>query len=335
MKSSIVDVPVKVNIWIRPECQRMQFEVIKKARPSILFITSDGGRTDYEWSLILQNRKMYDTEIDWDCKIYKLYEEKNNGMYGMMLKREKLIWNTVDRCILLEDDQIPSVSYFQFCADLLEKYKDDQRVACICGMNHLGISQDVPYDYFFSRQGSIWGVATWKRVYDKFHDFSFGKDPYLMELLRHGTKHDQTLWKRIKGYADGELYEGHIAGPEFFLGFAVYGYNQLQIIPKKNLISNIGCAEDAAHSDSIKLLPRGIRRVFNMKTYELEFPLKEMEYVLPDIVYEKKRNRIIAYNHPLISLYRKMVRAILAIRYGRWLQLSRKIKKVVARTCEK
>lgn len=43
-KPWLVDVPVKVNIWIRPECQRKQFEALKQARPSILFIQSDGGR---------------------------------------------------------------------------------------------------------------------------------------------------------------------------------------------------------------------------------------------------------------------------------------------------
>ena len=52
LKKYLVDIPVRINIWIRPECQRRQFEVIKKARPSILFIQSDGGRNDEEWQAI-------------------------------------------------------------------------------------------------------------------------------------------------------------------------------------------------------------------------------------------------------------------------------------------
>lgn len=128
MKPYLVDVPVKINIWTRPECQRKQFEVIKQARPSILFVTSDGGRNEREWQLIYQNRKIYDEEIDWDCKVYKLYMDHNLGMYAMGEKRTELIWNTVDRCIMLEDDILPSVSFFQYCAELLEKYKDDERI---------------------------------------------------------------------------------------------------------------------------------------------------------------------------------------------------------------
>ena len=163
MKPFLVDVPVRINIWIRPDCQRKQFEVLKQARPSIMFLISAGGRNENEWEAIRANRAMFDSEIDWECTVYKLYEEENNGLYAMAAKCRELVWSMVDRCIFLEDDLLPSVSYFRYCAELLEKYKDDLRVSVICGMNHLGICEDVNADYFFSRQGSIWGTATWKR----------------------------------------------------------------------------------------------------------------------------------------------------------------------------
>ncbi len=325
-KPWLVDVPVKVNIWIRPECQRKQFEVLKQARPSILFIQSDGGRNEEEWKIIKEHRKMFDTEIDWDCTVYRIYADKNYGLYAMGGMREKILWSHVDRCILLEDDQIPSVSYFRFCAELLEKYKDDERICCICGMNHLGVSENVSADYFFSRQGSIWGVAMWKRTYEQFDKFSYGKDPYVMGLLKQRTRHNQIAWKRICAYAEKNEYEGHVAGTEFFLEYAMYGFNQLQIIPKYNMISNIGCSEQATHSNSLKMLPRGIRRVFNMKTYEVSFPIKHPEYVIPDVDYEKKRNRIMGYNYPFVFWFRKVESLLLMLRFGKWKKAVTKFK---------
>ena len=134
MKDYLVDVPVRINIWIRPECQRKQFEVIKKARPSILFLISDGGRNEKEWEAIYENRKIFETEIDWDCTIHKIYEEENQGLYAMGAKVANYIWERVDRCIFLEDDHIPSVSFFQYCADLLEKYFI-VRIAWVFGLN--------------------------------------------------------------------------------------------------------------------------------------------------------------------------------------------------------
>lgn len=325
MKPYLVDVPVKVNIWIRPECQRKQFEVIKKARPSILFVTSDGGRNEKEWELIKQNRKIYDEEIDWDCKVYKLYMDHNLGLYAMGRERTKLIWSIVDRCIFLEDDILPSVSFFRFCAELLEKYKDDERIECICGMNHLGKCEDVNSDYFFSRQGSIWGLATWKRSFEERGDFSYATDPYVMKLLKQRTTKNPIAWKRLCAYGKQEKFEGHVPGGEFWHEFNMYAQNRLQIVPRVNLVSNIGATSDSVHADVLEQLPRGFRRVFNMKTYELEFPLKTAKYVIPDIDYEKKRNRIMAYNMPAIEAYRKMERVFIKLRHGEILYILKKI----------
>lgn len=317
MKPFLVDVPVKVNIWIRPECQRKQFEVLKEARPSILFIQSDGGRNEKEWAAIYENRKLFDEGIDWDCTIYKIYEDHNNGLYAMGRKMREVIWKRVDRCIFLEDDILPSVSFFRYCAELLERYKDDLRIDCICGMNHLGVSENVTADYFFSRQGSIWGTATWKRSVEmRDPNLSYKDDPYVVELLKQRTANRPAMKKEIFGYMNDPYFYGHPAGSEFFHSFAMYGYNQLQIIPKVNLISNIGCTENSAHSDSLKNLPRGIRKIFNMKTYEMDFPLKHTDFVIPDIAYEKKRNRIMGHNAPFVSFYRKCVRAIKKIIHG-------------------
>ena len=65
LKPYLVDVPVRVNVWIREECQRKQFEVLKQARPSIMFLISDGGRNEKEWEAIKNNRAIFDNEIDW------------------------------------------------------------------------------------------------------------------------------------------------------------------------------------------------------------------------------------------------------------------------------
>jgi len=323
----LVDVPVKINIWIRPECQKKQFEVIKQARPSILFIQSDGGRNEKEWDAIRANRKMIDDGVDWECTVYRLYEDHNNGLYAMGKKSRELIWSKVDRCIFLEDDILPSVSFFEYCAELLEKYKDDPRIEVICGMNHLEVSDNVTSDYFFSRQGSIWGVATWKRVVEERGRYDYGNDEYILSLLKERTKHNPIAWKRLNAYAKCDRYEGHVAGAEFWYEFDMYAQNRLQIIPKYNLVSNIGCTVDSEHADSLNQLPHGFRKIFNMKTYELKFPLHHPQYVIPDIQYEKKRNRVMAYNYPVIGFFRRIERILIKFFTGNGKDAIRLIKR--------
>lgn len=328
MKPYLVDVPVRVNIWIRPECQRKQFEVIKQARPSILFLISDGGRNEKEWEAIYQNRKMIEDGIDWECKVYKLYEDKNNGLYGMGAKGSALVWSTVDRCILLEDDILPSVSYFQYCAELLEKYKDDERISVICGMNHTGVSEDVTSDYFFSKEGSIWGIARWRRTVNP-ELFAYKEDPYVMKLLKQQTGYNKTFWKHIVGYSKDKYHDGHPAGAEFKYEFCSYGYNQLQIIPKRNMISNMGCDSSAAHATELKKMPRATRNLFNMKTYEMEFPMKHPKFVIADAEYEKKRNKILAYNMPLIAFFRRLETLLIIISQFDFKRIEKKIRNLL------
>ncbi len=330
MKPYLVDVPVRVNIWIRPECQKKQFEVLKQARPSILFLVSDGGRNEKEWETIRQNRKMIDEGIDWECEVYRIYADENIGLYAIGELYYKLIWSKVDRCIFLEDDHVPSVSYFRFCAELLEKYKDDERIEAICGMNHCGKWEQATSDYFFANEGSIWGMASWKRCYvQRDSSFTYGNDEYVMNLLKEHTKKEKIFWKRLKGYAEKGVYENHPAGGEFYHRFEIYAQHRLYIIPKHNMISNIGCTEDSAHAAQYKLLPRGIKQVFNMKTYEMEFPMKHPRYVISDTEYEKKRARIMAVGHPMVELWRRVESAFLAVRYtgfkGAFMRLKKKI----------
>ncbi len=328
LKPYLANVPVKVNIWIRPDCQRKQFEVLKKARPSIMFLQSDGGRNEKEWQAINENRAIFDNEIDWDCKVYKLYEEKNNGLYAMARKTVDLIWKTVDRCIFLEDDFVPSVSYFKFCEELLEKYKDDTRINAICAMTHTGTWDKASADYFFSETGSIWGMATWKRSQDlRANGFDYAKDDYTLNLLKQRAKGDKYFTKRALGYAKSEKYGGHTAGGEFFHALEVYGYNQLFIVPKKNMMCNIGCTPDSEHANAYNVLPRAIRKIFNMKTYEYDFPLKHPKYVIADKEYYTAEKKIMAYDRPVRAFMRRIESALLTLRYKGFKGIAKKINR--------
>lgn len=318
-KTFLVDVPVKVNIWIRTRCQRKQFEVIKQARPSILILQSDGGRNESEWEAIRENRRMYDEEVDWECTIHKLYEDHNNGLYTMVQKTNRFIWSHYDRCISLEDDHIPAVSFFQFCAELLERYKDDTRVNLICGANQIEKNEDCTSDYFFSRAACISGTATWKReIENRDNKFSYGKDPYIMKLLKQRCHRNVALWEQFKGYASDSHFGGHIAGSEFYYGLDFMAQNQLCIIPKNNMMCCIGTGDDATHGIDKRIMEKSTAALYDMPTYEVSFPLKHPAYVIPDEFHAKKIYRIFGNGYPWLSRWRKLVYWVKLIRYGKF-----------------
>lgn len=328
LKPYLVDVPVRVNIWIRPECQKRQLEVLKKARPSTLFLISDGGRNEKEWESIRKNRKLFETEIDWECTVYKLFEEENQGLYTMGRKGAKLIWSTVDRCIMLEDDQIPSVSYFKYCAELLEKYKDDERIVSICAMNYAGVWENTSSDYFFAERGPIWGQATWKRSYEqRDFDLEYAKDPYVMGLLRKRLKKDKAFLKTVEGYAKNPKHNRHIPGGEFLNRLSVNCQNRLFIIPKYNMMCNIGCTANGTHTSEYNILPKATKSIFNMKTYEYDFPLKHPKYMIADCDYKKLEEKVLCRNRPIGLFFRKIEITFLLFKYKGISGILKKLKK--------
>ncbi len=335
MKDFLIDVPVKINIWIRPECQKKQWDIIKQACPSILFIQSDGGRTEEEWKKINENRKMIDESIDWKCQVYRFYESENLGLYAMGQKVNSFIWQKVDRCIFTEDDQIMSLSFFKYCKELLERYKDDERIECICGMNHLGINSNAESDYFFSRQGSIWGFATWRRVGLDKRNFDYFNNEYAMKLMKRNTKDNKMIWKRLNAYGKGAYYEGHVAGKEFWFEFDMYSQNRLQIIPKYNLIRNIGNTEDAMHSNPAKYQSKYVKKIHSLDLYEMDFPLKYNDYVIPDYEYERKRNKLMLYNHPFLAFISKIKTLLLALVHFDFDFIFKKVKNKSKKNIEK
>ena len=284
MRTWLVDVPVRINIWIRPTLQKKQWEIIKEARPRILFIQSDGGRNEEEWASIKLNRELVDNGIDWECKVYKFYESKNLGLYTMGTKVEKFIWDHVDRCVFLEDDHIPSASYFLFCADLLDRYKNDQRIEAICPFNVLGEWKRCKADYFFSRRGgSVWGYATWRdRAVNVPEIRKYKNDKYFMTTLKQLERVDYLSYKRIIGYTKNPYYENHIPFTEFWHRFNAFAQNRLFIVASKSLLTCEGATDNSAHSCDYDKLTGNIKSLFFSRRYEIEMPLCHPEFVIND-----------------------------------------------------
>ena len=122
--------------------------------PRTLLLYQDGPRDGHPDDLdgIRRCREIAE-DIDWECAIHKWYQEKNYGCDPSTFMAHKWAFSLVDKCIILEDDCVPSQSFFSYCKELLDKYENDERIDRICGMNNLGEYKYCPYSYFFSSTG--------------------------------------------------------------------------------------------------------------------------------------------------------------------------------------
>ena len=185
MKPALVDVAVLILFFNRPEPLSQVFEQIRKARPSKLFLYQDGPRGEKDMQGIEACRKVVE-QIDWECEVHRSFQEKNQGCDPSNYLSHKWAFSYVDKCIVFEDDSIPSVSFFSFCKELLDKYENDTRISMIAGFNQQETTPNISSDYFFTTNFSIWGWASWKRVIDQWDEnYTFLSDKENLQLLEN------------------------------------------------------------------------------------------------------------------------------------------------------
>jgi len=237
-------IPILFIVFNRPELTQLVFNQIKKIRPHYLFIAADGPREGnrHDTEQCVKTREIVQ-QIDWDCNIQTLFREKNVGCGAAVSSAISWIFEHHDKAIILEDDCMPSISFFHFCKELLVKYQNDERICTITGTNFfddLAVNED---SYFFSKYATIWGWATWKRVWESF-DLSMSTWPRFRD--NYSIFNDIDKIEAMFAY---NMYEkayqtiqqtGGLKTWDIQFGFNIWSNRRVGIVPSKNLVSNLG-----------------------------------------------------------------------------------------------
>jgi len=326
MNPAKVDVAVLLLFFNRPETFRQVFEQVKLARPSKLLLYQDGPRGEKDMAGIAECRRIAE-DIDWECEVHRNYQEKNYGCDPSGYMSHKWAFSIADKCVVLEDDVVPSQSFFPFCKEMLDRYENDERIGMISGFNVDEITKDCPYDYFFTSTFSIWGWASWRRVADRWSDtYDFIHDKYAMTQLSALAKKHNYRSSMLKMFHDhsesGKAYFETIYWSDMLLN------SGLAIMPSKNMISNVGFLGDGTHySTQLNLMPKRLRRMFTMKRYEIEFPIKHPKYVIDNVEYKERLYKINAWNHPWIKISYSLEEFWLNLKSGNFSNITKSLRR--------
>ena len=187
------------------------------------------------------------TQIDWPCEVKTLFREKNLGCKIAVSSAITWFFENVEQGIILEDDCLPNQSFFVFCEQMLELYKDDQRIMHISGDNFDFGQKRGNADYYFSKLNHIWGWATWKRAW-KHYDLEM---PTLEEFIENNYIKDifndkEIAKKWINNFKKAK--NGKVNTWDYQWTYTIWSKNGLAIIPSKNLVKNIGFGYGATHT---------------------------------------------------------------------------------------
>lgn len=317
------DVPVLVIFFVRDDTLSQVFSSLKVARPSKLLLWQDGPRSERDMSGIMACRKIFE-RIDWECEVVTNYHTENMGCDPSTFRAQKWAFSLVDRCIVLEDDMVPSQSFYSYCKELLDKYENDERINHICGVNPLETADMCPNDYLFAYSGTgAW--ASWKRVAKGWDtEYSFLDKQY---YLKNFSKRLPVLSKLMIEHATIRRDTGY-EWWESIMAFNCLLNNRLVIIPKYNLVTNVGVTENATHGSDFRLMNKRVRNLFFMEAKEMPNPIKHPEYIVPDYDYMNEVSKINCLSRPILAKWRKVEYIIKLIRYG---YFGSKIKNIISK----
>lgn len=311
------DVAVLLVFFSRTETLRRTFDAIRQARPTRLYLYQDGPRNEAEAERTKEARSIVaDEQIDWTCDVRRNYHTKNSGAWASAYDAYQWAFSLHDKCIVLEDDSTPAVSFIRFCTELLHRYEHDERIWMICGFNHEE-QTDAPYDYLFTTVFSSWGWASWRRVVSQWDaHYTVLDDRFDCHQLEASVANRREGWKEMVRKMRKHREAGVPVYETVFWSAITLG-SGLTIIPTRNLIQNTGVSAASAHYRApLQTLPKSMQRLLTMPAHELQFPLRHPRYVIENVEYKKRVFRIMAWEHPWIKMGRSVEELCRNLRYG-------------------
>jgi len=259
--------PVAFIIFNRPDTTERVFSAIAKAKPPKLLVVADGPRIDRagEAERVAITRAIID-RVDWPCEVLTNFSEENLGCKHRVSSGIDWVFEQVEEAIILEDDCLPTATFFQFCQEMLDRYRDDLRIGMVSGNNFQFGDRYCEDSYYFSKYTYIWGWASWRNRWQGAYDVHMNKWPKIRDS---GRLVDLVLEKSEIGYWKKIFNRMHSRKADtwdFQWTFANWTQGWLTILPSVNLISNIGFGSNATHS-------RVITKLANMPVEDLNFPL--------------------------------------------------------------
>lgn len=260
--------PVLLIIFNRPELTALLLDRLKEVQPAYIYVAADGAREGNKMDEVRcrRTRELIDEKITWPCEIKKLYRDQNLGCGKAVSSAITWFFENVEQGIILEDDCFPNASFFLYCRELLDTYKERPEVMHIGGVNFQDGIRRGDGDYYFSAVSHVWGWASWRRAW-KLYDFNMRDlDSFIRKkkiAAYFDTQQLQEYWTSIFK----KMYDHEIDTWDHQWTYAVMNHGGKAIIPNANLVTNAGFGMNATHTEEPG-------RYAGNATQELSFPLK-------------------------------------------------------------
>lgn len=310
MSNNGFNIPVVLLLFKRKDAALKIIDRFRSVSVRKLYILADQGRDDNEIEMVRETREAVESAIDWDCEVIKNYAEFNRGVFGNIALGAKWVFEREKWAIFLEDDNLPELTFFDYCEELLKLYENDNRILWICGTNYLGkYNPDNDVSYMFTKHMLPCGWASWSDKFIQYYDgyVNLLNDKYTEQrFIKDFPSKDmsEVYMRPLRIYRKQIEVGKQPSSWDYQMCLSVRANSMFGISPVYNQIKNIGVDEMSEHGGNSfsKVMTR---RFCGMDSYPLIMPLKHPISVMTDLKYEALINKIVT--PPVSKLIRQKI----------------------------
>lgn len=231
-----METPILLLVYNRPKQTEQVLKRLKECGIKHVFVSADGPK-NAEDGMLTEEVKSVFSRYD-SLVINKRFSEQNLGCKEAVISGIDWFFKQVEEGIILEDDCLPSPHFFTFVEDMLSRYRDERKVMMIGGNNPLGEWQ-TDGGHFFSRIGTIWGWATWQ---DRWKTFDSDLPEFEQFVTNQGFERafGPTKLATSRRVLTQKSILREIDTWDYQWNAHLLMNHGLAVIPKKNLVENIG-----------------------------------------------------------------------------------------------
>lgn len=292
------DIPVVLFLFKRKDATLRVIDRVRERAPRRMYLLSDAGRNQAERSLVSDVRSEAEKAIDWDCEVIKHYASENRGVFKNIGLGAKWVFEREKCAIFLEDDNVPEVTFLDYCRELLTRYERSPEVLWICGTNYLeDYTPSNGADYMFTRHLLPCGWASWAAKFNQYYDVDLAsaEDPAVISQVRSRYENKSLFRQQLRSVqAERQRFKQGLdfISWDYHMAWTLRKHNLLGISPARNQIENIGADEHAEHGGTSLELEM-TQRFCGMDSLALPLPLRHPAEIVPDKNYERKIAKII------------------------------------------
>ena len=272
-------VPILVMAFNRPGPAAGLLEVLRQLQPSRLYLAFDGPRLncpgEHEQCEVV--RGLFRDGIDWPCQVFWLLRSDNLGCRLAVSSAIDWFFETETEGVILEDDIHPIPGFFGYCAELLERYRDDERIGAIAANNHQSELPPGGASYYFSIYSHCWGWATWRRAWLAYHQAEMHWQEFRQYgwLCQLGGRDFERRWQ----FLIDQVCRGEVNTWDILWQLACWQQGFLTCLPATEQVLNVGFDHDATHTlDEVSPL---------QAPQELDLPLVHPSIILPSRQFDR------------------------------------------------